>query len=75
MNGARGGYPLFIYSLRMLNVKLETLIEHLRYRGVDIGVHFITTHKFGFYKSAKCEDMSVTDKVVKEVMTYLYTLI
>lgn len=59
----------FIYSLRVLNNKREAIIDHLRKKDIDVGIHFIPVHKHTFYKDSRCGDMSVTQKVVKQVVT------
>jgi dTDP-4-amino-4,6-dideoxygalactose transaminase len=59
----------FIYSLRILNGKREGLIDFLKARDIDTGIHFVPVHKHAFYKNSICGDMSVTEKVVKEVLT------
>ena len=59
----------FIYSLRVLGGKRETLIEHLRSKGIAAGIHFVPVHKHTFFKDARCGDLSVTDRVVNEVLT------
>jgi len=59
----------FIYSLRVLNGKREELIKHLQKLNIDVGIHFIPVHKHTYFSSADRGDMSVTEKVVKEVLT------
>lgn len=59
----------FIYSLRVLDGKREDLIDHLQSKNVDVGIHFIPVHKHTFYSEARRGDMSVTDEVVKQVLT------
>src|SRR3989344_1537246 len=59
----------FIYSLRVLNGKREKLIEHLQKLNIDVGIHFVPVHKHTYFSSAHRGDMSVTEKVVKEVVT------
>jgi len=59
----------FIYSLRVLNGKREELIDYLQRKNVDVGIHFIPVHKHTFYCNACRGDMSVTDEVVKQVVT------
>jgi len=59
----------FIYSLRILNNKRESLIKHLDKLGIDVGIHFIPVHKHKYFENAKSGDMTVTDKVVEEVLT------
>ncbi len=59
----------FIYSLRVLHSKREALITHLQERHIDTGIHFIPVHKHTYFADARCSDMSVTNKVVQEVLT------
>ncbi len=59
----------FIYSLRVLNNEREGLMNHLQERNIDVGTHFIPVHKHTFYADARRGDMSVTDEVVKQVVT------
>jgi len=59
----------FIYSLRVLNGKREMLIEHLSKLEIDVGIHFIPVHKHTYFSNAKRGDMTITDNVVKEVLT------
>lgn len=59
----------FIYSLRILGGKREALITHLSSKGIDAGIHFVPVHKHTFFRNARCGDLSVTDKVVNEVLT------
>lgn len=59
----------FIYSLRVLNGKREALINHLQRKKIDVGVHFIPVHKHTFYCGSRRGDMTVTDEVVKQVIT------
>jgi dTDP-4-amino-4,6-dideoxygalactose transaminase len=63
------GVSPFIYSLRVLNGKREALIAYLNDRRIDVGVHFIPVHKHRYFAQARRGDMSVTDKVVEEVLT------
>jgi dTDP-4-amino-4,6-dideoxygalactose transaminase len=59
----------FIYSLRVLNGRRADLIDHLRTCGIDAGIHFVPVHKHSFFKDARRGSMTVTDKVVEEVLT------
>ena len=59
----------FIYSLRVLNGKRELLIEYLRKLEIDVGIHFIPVHKHSYFKNCKRGDMTITEKVVSEVLT------
>jgi len=59
----------FIYSLRVLDGKREKLISHLQKLDIEVGIHFIPVHQHSFFSTCRKSDMSVTDKVVKEVLT------
>jgi len=59
----------FIYSLRVLNDQRELLIKHLANLDVDVGIHFMPVHKKTYFANARRSDMTVTDKVSKEVLT------
>lgn len=59
----------FIYSLRVLDDKRESLIKHLHNLEIDVGVHFIPVHRHTYFANSRCGDMTVTEKVVKEVLT------
>jgi dTDP-4-amino-4,6-dideoxygalactose transaminase len=63
------GVSPFIYSLRVLNGKRDALIAHLDQRAIDSGIHFIPVHEHTYFKSCRRGDLSVTDRVVKEVLT------
>jgi dTDP-4-amino-4,6-dideoxygalactose transaminase len=59
----------FIYSLRVQNGRREALIRHLQDLEIDTGIHFVPVHKHSQFISARCGDLSVTEKVVEEVLT------
>ncbi len=59
----------FIYSLRVQHDRREGLIAHLQQRLIDTGIHFIPVHKHSYFADAPHGDLSVTDKVVREVLT------
>ena len=59
----------FIYSLRVLNGKRLSLIEHMQKLKIDVGVHFIPVHKHTYFSNSRFGDMTVTEKVVNEVLT------
>jgi len=63
------GVSPFIYSLRVLNGKRDALIAHLDQRAIEVGIHFVPVHEHTYFKSCRRGDMSVTDRVVKEVLT------
>jgi dTDP-4-amino-4,6-dideoxygalactose transaminase len=63
------GVSPFIYSLRVPAEKREALIDHLKARAVNVGVHFVPVHKHTWFADAPRGDMTVTDRVVNEVVT------
>lgn len=59
----------FIYSLRVTDGRRAELIEHLRTREIDTGIHFIPVHRHAYFADCRTGDLSVTEKVVTEVLT------
>lgn len=59
----------FIYSLRVKSDRREKLIAHLQERLIDTGIHFIPVHKHSQFANAPHGDLSVTEKIVREVLT------
>lgn len=59
----------FIYSLRVLDGRRGALIEHLRSHSIDVGVHFVPVHRHTHFAKCPVGDMTVTDRVVDEVVT------
>lgn len=59
----------FIYSLRVLHGKREALITHLQERHIETGIHFVPVHKHAYFADAHCGELSITNKVVQEVLT------
>lgn len=59
----------FIYSLRVHDGRREALITHLQDHGIDTGIHFVPVHRHSHFSGARHGDLSVTEKVVQEVLT------
>ncbi len=59
----------FIYCLRILNNKREELIQHLDKLDIDVGIHFIPVHKHKYFSNERFGDMTITEKIVKQVLT------
>ena len=59
----------FIYYLRILDEKRSSLIEHLKNLEIQVGIHFIPVHKHAYFQSRKHGDMTVTNKIVDEILT------
>ena len=63
------GVSPFIYSLRVLEGRRQALVDHLRARHIDAGIHFVPVHKHTYFAGARHGDLSVTERVVDEVVT------
>jgi dTDP-4-amino-4,6-dideoxygalactose transaminase len=59
----------FIYSLRVLDMQRQPLIAHLDQHMIDTGIHFVPVHKHSYFSTTPCGDMTVTSRVVDEVLT------
>ena len=59
----------FMYVVRVLNGKRELLIEHLRDKHIDTGIHWNPVHKFDQFSKSKCGDLSITEKISREILT------
>ena len=59
----------YIYALRVLDGRRGELVEHLRARNIESGVHFMAAHAFTAFREARRGDMSVTDRVASEILT------
>ena len=59
----------FIYSLRVLNGRRETMIAHMQARSIDVGIHFLPVHEHTAFRGCRRGDLSVTQKVAHEVLT------
>jgi len=59
----------FIYVIRVLNGKRDAFRNALQEQGVDTGIHWQPGHLFSLFKNAKRGDLSITDKIAKEIVT------
>lgn len=59
----------FIYTLRILDGKREDFIQHLMNLEIDTGIHFMPVHQKTYFKNARCNDMTVTNKISQEIVT------
>ncbi len=59
----------FIYTVRVPAARRERLIEHLRGRGIATGIHFLPAQDFTYFKTCRRGDLSVTERVTREIMT------
>ena len=59
----------FIYVIRVLNGKRESLIEYLRNKSIETGIHWMPVHKFSYFANARCGDLTVTNMIGDQVLT------
>jgi dTDP-4-amino-4,6-dideoxygalactose transaminase len=59
----------FIYSVRVLGGRREALIAHLDRHQIDAGIHFIPVHEHSHFRGCRRGDLSVTERVCREVLT------
>ena len=63
------GITPFLYYIRVLDGKREEMINFLRENGVDTGIHWQPAHWFALFHDAKKGDLSVTEKIGKEILS------
>ena len=59
----------FLYYIRAPETKREAFREHLRNKGIDTGIHWQPGHWFTLFKNCRKGDLSVTDRVGKEILS------
>ncbi len=59
----------FLYYIRVPEDKRDALRTHLDERGVDTGLHWQPGHWFALLKNRRRGDLSVTDRVGKEILS------
>ena len=59
----------FLYYIRVPEAKRDMLKTYLLENGVDTGIHWQPGHWMSLFKDARRGDLSVTDKVAKEILS------
>ncbi len=59
----------FLYFIRVPESRREAFREHLRSYGVETGIHWQPGHWFTLFKNYRKGDLSVTDRVGKEILS------
>jgi dTDP-4-amino-4,6-dideoxygalactose transaminase len=59
----------FLYYIRVPENKRDALRVHMLEQGVDTGIHWQPGHWFTLFKDCRKGDLSVTDKVGKEILS------
>jgi len=64
-----GDVSPFIYSVRVLDGKRQALIDHLRGKAIDVGIHFVPVHRHTQFANARRGPMPVTERACEAVLT------
>jgi dTDP-4-amino-4,6-dideoxygalactose transaminase len=59
----------FLYYIRVPSEKRDSLRKYLLETGVDTGIHWQPGHWFTLLKKCKKGDLSVTDKIGREILS------
>jgi dTDP-4-amino-4,6-dideoxygalactose transaminase len=59
----------FLYYIRVTNGRRDDLRNFLKTRGIDTGVHWQAGHSFTFFKDCRKGDLSVTERVVEQIVS------
>ncbi len=59
----------FIYTVRALDGRRAALIEHMKHRGIDTGIHFLPLHQKTLCAKMRRGPMTVTETVGEEIVT------
>jgi dTDP-4-amino-4,6-dideoxygalactose transaminase len=59
----------FLYYIRVPEQHRDSLRDFLKAEGVDTGIHWQPGHWFTLWKNCKAGDLSVTDRVGKEILS------
>lgn len=63
------GVAPFIYTIRVAAARRAEIIERLRGRGVDIGIHFLPCHSQPLCAAMRRGPLPVTERVSAEILT------
>jgi dTDP-4-amino-4,6-dideoxygalactose transaminase len=64
-----GDVSPFIYSIRIEDGRRRPLIDHLKARGIDVGIHFVPVHRHTQFARARRGPMPVTERICEQVLT------
>jgi dTDP-4-amino-4,6-dideoxygalactose transaminase len=59
----------FLYYIRVPEEHRDNLRSYLKENGIDTGIHWHPGHWFTIFKDCKKGDLSVTDKIGKEILS------
>ncbi|MGH8809337.1 MAG: DegT/DnrJ/EryC1/StrS family aminotransferase [Noviherbaspirillum sp.] len=63
------GVNPFLYYIRVSEKHRDNLRDYLKENGVDTGIHWQPGHLFTLWKDCKAGDLSVTNRVGKEILS------
>jgi dTDP-4-amino-4,6-dideoxygalactose transaminase len=63
------GVNPFLYYIRVPEELRDELRAELKENGVDTGIHWMPGHQFSLWKDCRAGDLSVTNKVGKEIIS------
>lgn len=63
------GVNPFLYYIRVSEQHRNDLRDYLKAHGVDTGIHWQPGHLFSLWKNCRAGDLSVTDRVGKEILS------
>jgi dTDP-4-amino-4,6-dideoxygalactose transaminase len=64
-----GNVGPFMYFILVKHGRREALIESLKEKGIDSGIHWQPGHRFTLFRDCRKGDLSVTEQVGDEVLT------
>ncbi len=59
----------FMYYVIVKNGRREAFIDYLREKGIETGIHWRPGHQFSLFQQCKRSDMTVTERIGKEILT------
>jgi dTDP-4-amino-4,6-dideoxygalactose transaminase len=59
----------FLYYIRVPAEKRQLLRDHLKAQGIDTGIHWQPGHWFSLLRDARHGDLSVTDRIGREILS------
>jgi dTDP-4-amino-4,6-dideoxygalactose transaminase len=63
------GVSPFIYWIRVMDGRRDSLVEHLGERGISTGIHFMPAHSYSLYRNCLRGELPVTERVSSEIVT------
>ncbi len=63
------GVVPFMFVVRIKSEFRAKFIKYLKKNNVDTAIHWQAGHRFNFFKKCKSKDLSVTNKIVREILS------